>query len=115
MPFDVHSASVAGTQPWTRVTLKFVASSSRDAVLLTVGNGGTFSGKAWFSGIQIDEVPGGDGWPVADAVQTFGPAYRYPAAGWIFLHIEGKPYERGYQHGHLMAKEIPALRGDAGR
>ena len=39
--------------------------------------------------------------------QTFGPAYRYPAAGWIYLHIEGKPYERGYQHGHLMAREIP--------
>ena len=30
-----------------------------------------------------------------------------PAAGWIYLHIEGKPYERGYQHGHLMAQEIP--------
>jgi len=39
-------------------------------------------------------------------VTTFGPAYRYPTGGWIYLHIEGKPYERGYQHGHLMAKEI---------
>ena len=39
--------------------------------------------------------------------QTFGPAYRYPAAGWIYLHIEGEPYERGYQHGHLMSREIP--------
>jgi len=35
------------------------------------------------------------------------PAYRYPSAGWIYLHIEGAPYERGYQHGHLMAREIP--------
>ena len=26
MPFDMHSASVAGTQPWTRLTLSFVAS-----------------------------------------------------------------------------------------
>ena len=40
-------------------------------------------------------------------MQTFGPAYRNPAAGWIYPHIEGKPYERGYQHGHLMAREIP--------
>ena len=47
-----------------------------------------------------------DSWPARDAVKTFGPAYRYPAAGWIYLHIEGKPFERGYQHGHLMAKEI---------
>ena len=46
-------------------------------------------------------------WPIREAVQTFGPAYRYPAAGWIYLHIEGKPYERGYQHGHLMVREIP--------
>jgi hypothetical protein len=26
--------------------------------------------------------------------------------GWIFLHIEGKPFERGFQHGYLLAKEI---------
>ena len=25
MPFDMHSASVAGTQPWTRLTLRFIA------------------------------------------------------------------------------------------
>src|SRR5579862_3134532 len=37
MPFDVHSASLGGTQPWTRVTLDFVASRTQDAILLTVG------------------------------------------------------------------------------
>lgn len=42
------------------------------------------------------------------AVQRYGPAYRYPQAGWIVLHIEGKPYERGYQHGQLMSPEIAA-------
>ena len=107
MPFDVHSASIGGTQPWTHVTLRFVASRAQDQVLLTVGNGGSFSGKTWFEGIRLDEVSSGDDWPVREAVQTFGPAYRYPAAGWIYLHIEGKPYERGYQHGHLMVREIP--------
>jgi hypothetical protein len=35
-----------------------------------------------------------------------GPAYRYPQAGWIVLHIEGAPYDRGLQHGRLMAAEI---------
>src|SRR5215475_14376383 len=40
------------------------------------------------------------------AVQRYGPAYRYPQAGWIVLHIEGEPYERGYQHGRLLATEI---------
>ncbi len=107
MPFDVHTASVGGSQPWTRVAMKFVASASQDQVLLTVGNGGSFSGRAWFEGIRLDEISSEGEWPVTDAVQTYGPAYRYPAAGWIYLHIDGKPYERGYQHGHLMAREIP--------
>jgi hypothetical protein len=108
MPFDVHSVSMGGTKPWTRVTLKFVATRAQDSVLLTVGNGGALAGgKAWFEGISIDEVSTKDEWPVREAVQTFGPAYRYPQAGWIYLHIEGAPYERGYQHGRLMSREIP--------
>ncbi|HTS26714.1 MAG TPA: C45 family autoproteolytic acyltransferase/hydrolase [Bryobacteraceae bacterium] len=108
MPFDVHSASVGGTQPWTRLSLKFVASRAQDQVLLSAGSGGALTrGKAWFEGVSLDEVSSADEWPTRDAVQTFGPAYRYPSAGWIYLHIEGAPYERGYQHGHLMAREIP--------
>ncbi len=107
MPFDVHSESVGGTQPWTHLTLRFIATRERDEILLTVGNGGTFSGKAWFEGIQLDAISSGGEWPVREAVETFGPAYRYPAAGWIYLHVEGKPFERGYQHGHLMTREIP--------
>ena len=46
--------------------------------------------------------------PDPRAVQRYGPAYRYPQAGWIVLHIEGEPYERGYQHGRLLAPEIAA-------
>jgi hypothetical protein len=107
MPFDVHSASVGGTQPWTHLTLHFVATRAQDEVLLTVGDGGSFRGKAWFEGVRLEESSSSEEWPVRDAVETFGPAYRYPAAGWIYLHIEGQPYERGYQHGHLMAREIP--------
>jgi len=107
MPFDVHSTALGGTQPWTRVNLRFVASRSQDQILLTVGSGGSFTGKAWFEGIRLEEVGSDTEWPAREAVETFGPAYRYPAAGWIYLHIEGKPYERGYQHGHLMAREIP--------
>ena len=107
MPFDVHSASLGGTQPWTRLALRFVASRAQDQILLTVGNGGSFRGKAWFEGIRVEEADSMGEWPAQDAVQTFGPAYRYPAAGWIYLHIEGQPYERGFQHGHLMAREIP--------
>ena len=107
MPFDVHSASLGGTRQWTHLALRFVASRAQDQILLTVGNGGSFRGKAWFEGVRLEEADSSAEWPGQGAVQTFGPAYRYPAAGWIYLHIEGQPYERGYQHGHLMAREIP--------
>ncbi len=96
MPFDVHSASVGGTAEWTRLSLRFVAGRSQDQILLTAGNGGAFRGKAWFEGVSLDEASPADSWPARDAVRTFGPAYWYPAAGWIYLHIEGKPYDRGY-------------------
>ena len=38
--------------------------------------------------------------------EQYGDAYRYNTHGWIYLHIEGDPYERGYQHGYLLADEI---------
>src|SRR5580698_8923403 len=34
-------------------------------------------------------------------------SFRRPAqAGWIFVHLEGKPSEIGFQHGFLLAPEI---------
>jgi Phospholipase B len=33
-------------------------------------------------------------------------ANRHEKNGWIYLHIQGKPEERGFQHGYLLAKEI---------
>src|SRR5438874_2494126 len=42
------------------------------------------------------------------SVQWSGKGYRYPQAGWIVLHVEGQPYERGEQHGQLLASEIAA-------
>src|SRR5256885_11957442 len=47
--------------------------------------------------------------PDPATVERFGKAYRYPQAGWIVLHVEGEPYERGYQHGHLLATELAAI------
>ncbi|HEX5271404.1 MAG TPA: C45 family autoproteolytic acyltransferase/hydrolase [Gemmataceae bacterium] len=44
--------------------------------------------------------------PDPASVRHYGPAYRYPQSGWVVLHVEGEPYERGYQHGKLMAAEI---------
>src|SRR6478752_3553105 len=39
-------------------------------------------------------------------VQRHGKGYRYNQAGWIVLHIEGDAYQRGVQHGRLLAPEI---------
>lgn len=33
-------------------------------------------------------------------------ANRHEKNGWTYLHIEGTPRERGFQHGYLMAKDI---------
>lgn len=33
-------------------------------------------------------------------------ANRHEKNGWIYLHIEGAPKERGFQHGYLLAREI---------
>ena len=60
---------------------------------------------AVFSAAAHAQAPG-DFQPDPASVQRHGPAYRFPQAGWIVLHIEGQPYERGYQHGKLMAPEI---------
>jgi hypothetical protein len=33
-------------------------------------------------------------------------AKRFERAGWIYLHTEGEPRPRGFQHGYLLAREI---------
>jgi hypothetical protein len=106
MPFDVHSESLGGTRPWTKLSLKFTATRSQDHIALEVADGGAFTGKVWFEGVAIEEVAQAGGLPQKAALRTFGAGYRYPKAGWIYLHIEGEPYDRGYQHGYLMAREI---------
>ncbi|MCC7154483.1 MAG: hypothetical protein IT161_07895 [Bryobacterales bacterium] len=106
MPFDVHSESLSGTRDWQPVSLKFTATRSKDQIELRAAEGGQFKGRFWVDGVSLDEVSGLGDWPVKDAVDTFGPAYRYPKGGWIYVHIEGKPYERGFQHGYLLAREI---------
>ncbi len=58
--------------------------------------------------VLVPVAPAADFQPDPHSVQVYGPAYRYPQAGWIVLHVEGEPYERGVQHGRLLAPEIAA-------
>jgi hypothetical protein len=61
----------------------------------------------WISGLSLP-ARADDYHPDPRSVQRLDSAYRYPRAGWIVMHIEGKPYERGVQHGKLLAAEIAA-------
>ena len=38
-----------------------------------------------------------------------GNGYRFDENGWFYLHLEGDAYERGYQHGSLLAREISEM------
>ncbi len=40
----------------------------------------------------------------------YNKGYRYDENGWIYIHIEGKPYERGFQHGRLAARELADIK-----
>ncbi len=44
--------------------------------------------------------------PDPASVTRHGPAWRYPQSGWHVVHVEGSAYDRGFQHGKLLAAEI---------
>jgi len=45
--------------------------------------------------------------PLSEIKQAWlNKAYRFERNGWVYLHIEGAPQERGFQYGYLLAKEI---------
>jgi len=48
------------------------------------------------------EKPGGDDSRLAGSC-------RSEQNGWVFVHLEGKPEQIGYQHGYLAGEEIADL------
>ncbi|OGN65796.1 MAG: hypothetical protein A2888_00185 [Chlamydiae bacterium RIFCSPLOWO2_01_FULL_28_7] len=38
-------------------------------------------------------------------VEKYQKGFKYEKDGWIFVHIEGEPFERGFQYGYLIAEE----------
>lgn len=105
-PFTNHSTAVGGDSDWTRVETLFIATRSKDRVQLHLGRNGAAAGRAWFDGVTVEAVQDiGELIPM-ETVRWFGNGYRYDDRGWIFVHVEGAPYERGYQYGHLVGEEI---------
>ena len=41
-----------------------------------------------------------------DNMRYYDKGFRYNIQGWVYIHIEGEPYERGYQYGYLASAEI---------
>ena len=59
------------------------------------------------SGCAIQPVQKPDkAYIAANQQKWLAKAYRQDNNGWIFLHIEGAPFERGFQRGYLTANEI---------
>ncbi len=105
-PFTNHSPTVGGTSDWTKIIIFCIATKGVDCVKINLGMNGKGIGRAWFDDIVVEEVEDINEFIPMERVRWFGEAYRYDENGWIFIHIEGEPYERGYQHGFLLSQEI---------
>ena len=105
-PFTNHSPSVGGDTDWKEISTLFVATAPEDRVRLHFGFNGKAAGKSYFDNLLVEEVTDISRYIPMETVRWFWPAFRYDDKGWIFIHIEGKPYQRGYQHGFLLAEEI---------
>ncbi len=106
LPFTIHSPAVGGDSDWFRVELLFIATAASDRIRLHLGYNGTARGTAWFDDIRLEKVEDIAELIPPETVRWSGPGFRYDDQGWIFVHIEGEPYERGYQYGALMPDEI---------
>ncbi len=105
-PFTNSTITAGGTNTWQKIEGMFVAIKSHDKIQLHLGYNGNAFGKAWFDDIELEEVTDISQYIPMETVRWHGPAFRYEDKGWIFVHIEGKPYQRGYQYGSLLADEI---------
>jgi hypothetical protein len=105
-PFTNHSSSVGATSDWTRVEVQFIASKRSDRIKLHFGNNGKVKGRVWFDNIELSKIEDISEYIPDENVRWFNKGFRYDDRGWIFLHIEGAPYERGYQYGYLIAEEM---------
>ena len=105
-PFTNYSTVAGGTSDWQKCEVVFFATQATDRVRLHLGLNGRAGGSAWFDDVRLEEVRDIGEYIPLETVQWHGPAFRYTDKGWIIVHIEGEPYQRGYQYGSLLAKEI---------
>ncbi len=107
-PFTNHSPAAGASRDWQQIELLFVAVSSSEQIRLNFGYNGSASGSVWFDQIELEEAEDITGFIPAETISRYNKGYRFATQGWIYLHIEGNPVERGLQHGYLLAEEILA-------
>ncbi|WP_164016550.1 C45 family autoproteolytic acyltransferase/hydolase [Pyxidicoccus trucidator] len=90
----------------SRVSVLFFATQSSDRVQLHLGRNGKASGTAWFDDVRLEKVEDITAYVPMESVRWAGKGFRYDDGGWIYVHIEGEPYERGQQFGELTSGEI---------
>ncbi len=105
-PLTNHSPTLGADSEWREIETLFIATKSSDRVRLHLGLNGTATGSAWFDDIRLEKVDDIREYIPPETVRWFGKAYRYDDRGWIFVHIEGEPFERGFQYGYLLPSEI---------
>lgn len=105
-PFTNHAPSAGATRPFGKIETLFVATTARDRVRLHLGRNGTATGTAWFDDVALEEVTDVRELVPMETVRWHGPAFRYDEKGWIYVHVEGEPYERGFQYGSLVSEEL---------
>lgn len=60
--------------------------------------------------VSCTQTQGQPAKPVSGSTKTEGKGYRFDSNGWVYLHLEGNPYEIGFQRGKLMAPEMDKMR-----
>jgi hypothetical protein len=89
-----------------RVQVLFFATQGTDHVQMHLGRNGKATGAAWFDDVRLEEVDDITTYLPLESVRWAGKGFRYDDGGWIYVHIEGEPYERGRQYGELVAPEL---------
>ena len=105
-PFTNHSSSAGATRAFGKVETLFIATTANDRVRLHLGLNGTATGTAWFDDVTLEEVTDVREFVPMETVRWHGKGFRYDEKGWIYVHVEGEPYDRGFQYGSLVADEI---------
>lgn len=105
-PFTNNSVAAGSTSDWQKIDVVFIATQKEDRICLNLGYNGDAKGKAWFDDVQLSEVNDISEYIPMETVKWYGDAFRFEDKGWVFVHIEGEPYQRGYQYGYLVADEM---------